>query len=487
MAVVLGIDLGTSAVKVSAVSPTGEVVAQASEAYPLNNPQPGYYEQNPIDWTNATIAAIHTLLATEIAPGEVYGISFSGQMHSLVVLNQRREVIRPAILWNDTRSSEEAQWLNHEFGDKLIQITGNQALPGFTLTKLLWLARNETATYEQIAHIMLPKDYVRLQITDQIATDFSDAAGTLLFDLHTQQWSDVIVDRIKLKPEILPPLLAADAQAGTVTASFSDRTGLITGTPVFTGAADNAAGAIGAGVLNPDQGLVSIGTSGVVLKGEEQAGDYAGELQFEALGPNKRYYSMGVTLAAGYSLSWFKQTFAANMSFDELVALAETSIPGAHGLLFTPYIVGERTPHNDGHVRGSFIGIDSQHTLADFARAVFEGITYSLNDIFKIYEQAGTPIHQAVAIGGGAKSAFWLQLQADIFNVPVIQLANEQGPGMGAAVLAAVGLGWFGSVDEAAQSIASQKAMITPESDAVSIYEQQYQRYTQIYANTKIL
>jgi len=237
--------------------------------------------------------------------------------------------------------------------------------------------------------------------------------------------------------------------------------------------------------LSPNQGLVSIGTSGVVLKGEQQAGEYAGKLQFEALGPDRRYYSMGVTLAAGYSLSWFKQTFAATMSFDELVALAETSVPGANGLLFTPYIVGERTPHNDGHVRGSFVGIDSQHTLADFARAVFEGITYSLNDIFKIYNQAGTSIQQAMAIGGGAKSDFWLQLQADIFNVPVTQLANEQGPGMGAAILAAVGLRWFNSVDDAAKVVALPAATILPNADLVPIYEQAYQRFTQIYTSTK--
>lgn len=485
MKLVLGVDLGTSAVKVSAVNQDGKIVAQASSEYPLCQPQPGCSEQNPDDWVKGIITAIKQILK-EINADDIKGISFSGQMHGLVLLNQNNQVLRPAILWNDTRTTEQCHEILNNLGTEFIQITGNNALEGFTLPKILWVKENEPDIWQKVKAFLLPKDYVRFAMTDNLAIDFSDATGTVMLDIHTNQWSEKILNASDIPASICPKLVNSIDYVGNISPAFAKLSGLSTDTKVFAGGGDNACGAVGSGILQPGQGLSSIGTSGVVLKFEENnQTNYNGRLQMEDHALPNSNYSMGVTLAAGYALSWFKKQFYAKESFDQLTADAAKSPVGANGLLFTPYLMGERTPYADSEIRGSFIGVSGDQTRGDFARSVMEGITFSFKDIFEIYRNANNPIEKVVAIGGGAKSALWLQMQADIFNVPVTTLVNEQGPGLGAAMLAATGLGWYSNLQECAQKFVEYGKTFVPNIDNARKYQQLYEIYHQVYDATK--
>lgn len=486
---VLGVDLGTSAVKVSALDRSGRIVFQESVDYDLRQPRPGYSEQNPEDWVSGTTVAIVRLILTDhLKPEEIVGISFSGQMHGLVLLDEKNRVLRPAILWNDTRTTAQCREIEERMGDAFIAITRNRPLEGFTLPKLLWVKENEPEIWAQAKTFVLPKDYVRYRMTGNLAIDYSDATGTVLLDVAEGTWSRTICDAFDIPLSMCPPLIRSIDFAGHVTAAYSEYSGLAAGTKVFGGAADNAAGAVGAGILNPNRVLSSIGTSGVVLKYEDNADvNYHGILQFEDHAIPDKFYSMGVTLAAGYSLSWFKKTFAAAEDFGDVVASAGKSTAGANGLLFTPYIVGERAPYADANIRGSFVGIDGTHKRYDFVRAVLEGIVFSFRDLFKIYEENGADFDTVISIGGGAKSPLWLQIQADIFNRKVVSLENEQGPGMGAAMIAAVGVGWFDSLQDCARQFVHFGKSYTPDPVNVKKYQQIYRIYRQVYAQTKAI
>lgn len=486
MEVVLGVDLGTSAVKVSAVSREGKIVAQQSEAYSLNQPEPGYSEQNPEDWVTGTTAAIDRLIKVDgIKPDEITGISYSGQMHGLVLLDDHNQVLRPAILWNDTRTTEQCKEILDTMGQDFIDITRNVPLEGFTLPKLLWVKENEPELFNNVSVFLLPKDYLRYRMTGKIAMEYSDVAGTVMLDEENKTWSTKIADTFDLPQTIFPPLIESIGFAGTIGDTYAKFSGLKTTTKIYGGAADNAAGAIGAGILSSNQVLSSIGTSGVVLKYEDNADvDYKGALHFFNHAIPNKFYTMGVTLAAGYSLSWFKKTFSADQDFTEFVNAAGDSTVGANGLLFTPYIVGERTPYPDGDARGSFIGIDGTHNKADFTRAVLEGIVFSFKDIMRIFAEKGSDFDTVVSIGGGAKSPLWLQIQADVFNKKVVTLKNEQGPGLGAAMIAAVGVGWFDSLSDCAQKFVSYDQEYVPGSGNVEKYEKMYQLYKQVYGQT---
>ncbi len=489
MKYVIGVDLGTSAVKVLLVDQKGAVVAQASQPYPLAQPKPGYSEQDPEDWMRGVTAAIHELLAkTDVAPTAIEGLSYSGQMHGLVLLDAQGNVLRPAILWNDTRTTAQSAEITAKMGAQFLAITRNRPLEGFTLPKLLWVKENEPAIFAQAASFVLPKDYVRYRMTGHLEMELSDAAGTVMLDVAGKKWSDEICEAFGIPTSLCPPLVEATKQVGTLTPAYAALSGLDPATAVFGGGADNACGAIGAGVLQPQQAMCSIGTSGVVLTYEPDAtADYHGHLHlFNHAAPNA-FYSMGVTLAAGYSLSWFKHTFAPDEEFTPFVNSAATSIPGAHGLLFTPYLVGERTPYADAAIRGSFIGVDSKQTRADFVRAVLEGITFSFRDILEIYAANGKAFKQLVSIGGGAKSPLWLQMQADVFNTPIVRLTSEQGPGLGAAMLAAVGLGWFATLQDCAAQFVQVKQVYQPDPAAVTQYQKLYDCYRDVYPATKNL
>ncbi len=485
MKLVLGVDLGTSAVKVSAVNQKGKIVAQASAAYPLFQPKPGYSEQKPSDWVKGVVSAIKELLKS-VKAEDIQGISFSGQMHGLVLLDQNNKVLRPAILWNDTRTTKQCHEILRKMGPEFIKITGNNALEGFTLPKILWVQENEPEIWSQVKTFLLPKDYVRFVMTNDLAMDYSDATGTVMLDIRQNKWSNEILTKFKIDPNICPKLVNSITYVGNVCDNFARQTGLSVNTKVFAGGGDNACGAVGSGILQAGMGLSSIGTSGVVLKFEEKnTTNYDGKLQMEDHALPNSNYSMGVTLSAGFALSWFKKEFYRQESFDDLTKDAAQAPIGANGLLFTPYLMGERTPYPDSKIRGSFIGVSGDQKRSDFARSVMEGITFSFKDIFEIYKEHHNPIKKVVAIGGGAKSDLWLQMQADIFDVPVITLVNEQGPGLGAAMLAATGLGWFKDLQACSKEFVKYGKTYEPNEVNARKYQQFYRLYHEIYESTK--
>lgn len=484
---VIGIDIGTSAVKVLLVDWTGKVKAESTEPYPLYQPHSGYSEQNPEDWVEKTVIALRKVLATaNIDRQSVVGLSFSGQMHGLVLLTETNEVVRPAILWNDTRTTEQCREIEARIGkEKLLAITKNEALEGFTLPKLLWVKKHEPYLYKQAHTFLLPKDYVRLRFTGHVAMEYSDAAGTLLLDIEKKAWSEELCQSLNIDIQC-PPLVESTECVGTLLPEIAEKTGLPTSVKVFAGGADNACGAVGAGILEEGQTMCSIGTSGVVLAFEQTGKkDFAGKVHYFNHAKPNSYYIMGVTLAAGYSFDWFKRTFLPEIPFSEIVKHAAKSPIGANGLLFTPYIVGERTPHADADIRASFIGVDAAHTTSDFARAVLEGITFSLNESVEIIKASGKRIDAVVSIGGGAKSIEWLQMQADIFATPIEKLKQEQGPSMGAAMIAAYGCGWFSSLEQCARAFKEVEQVVEPNPAAVERYRELFALYRDIYPQTK--
>ncbi|TQS75136.1 xylulokinase [Ornithinibacillus gellani] len=490
MKYVIGIDLGTSAVKVLLVNQLGVVVQEISNSYPIIQRRPGYSEQDPEVWVEQTIHALkelHQNFTEDTA--NIEGISFSGQMHGLVLLDENNEVLRPAILWNDTRTTEQCKEIYDVIGkERLLEITKNPALEGFTLPKLLWVKKYEPALFARIKTFVLPKDYLRFRLTNKLQMEYSDAAGTLLLDIAKKEWSTEICERLDINLTICPPLVTSDEMVGELSAEIAKETGLQTITKVFAGGADNACGAIGAGILQEGKTLCSIGTSGVVLSYESSSNkDFNGKVHYFNHSAPNTYYTMGVTLSAGHSLSWFKNVFAKEVSFDELLANVEDVPVGANGLLFSPYLVGERTPHADSTIRGSFIGIDASHKIADFTRAVLEGITFSLNESIHIFREEGKIIDTIVSIGGGAKSDTWLQMQADVFDAKIIKLTSEQGPGMGAAMIAAYGCNWFETLQACADVFLKVEKEFIPNEENIRKYKELFGVYREIYSTTKVL
>ncbi|MCU9594281.1 xylulokinase [Caldibacillus thermolactis] len=490
MKYVIGIDLGTSAVKILLVNQNGDVVQEVSKDYPLIQEKSGYSEQNPQDWVDQTIAGLSDLLHNfNYEPNDIEGISFSGQMHGLVLLDENNDVLRNAILWNDTRTTAECEEIDNRVGrERLLSITKNIPLEGFTLPKILWVKKHEPDIFKKAKSFVLPKDYVRYKLTGQIHMDYSDAAGTLLLDIVKKEWSKEICDLLDLDIHLCPPLVDSHAEVGTIKPEIARLTGLPEQTRVFAGGADNACGAIGAGILSEGKTLASIGTSGVVLSYEDSGEkDFQGKVHYFNHGAPQAYYTMGVTLAAGQSLTWFKNTFAKNKSFDDLLKEVESVPVGSNGLLFTPYIDGERTPHVDAQIRGSFIGLDRSHEEKHFVRAVLEGITFSLHESVEIFRENGREINEIISIGGGAKNEAWLQMQADIFNARVVKLQSEQGPGMGAAMLAAYGCGWFPTLQDCAEKFLKVDKVYEPIEDRVEKYKKLFTLYKQVYTATKSL
>lgn len=487
MKYVIGIDLGTSAVKVLLVNQHGEVAQEVSKSYPLIQEKSGYSEQNPNDWVDQTISGLSELMAEfKGSPREIEGVSFSGQMHGLVLLDENNTVLRNAILWNDTRTSKECDEIHEKVGkEQLLQITKNLALEGFTLPKILWIKNHEPEVFKQVKTFVLPKDYVRYKLTGQLHTEYSDAAGTLLLDITEKKWSEKICNAVGIDVEICPTLVASHEEVGTIKVEISNLTGISTTTRVFAGGADNACGAIGSGILEDGKTLVSTGTSGVVLSYEANGDkDFEGKAHYFNHAAPDVFYTMGVTLAAGYSLSWFKDTFAKDVDFEELLVDVENVPVGSNGLIFTPYIVGERTPYVDAIIRGSFIGIDAAHTRKHFTRAVLEGITFSLNESIEIFRRNGKNIETIVSIGGGAQNESWLQMQADIFNANIVKMQIEQGPGMGAAMLSAYGCGWFNSLKECADEFLREDKIYKPIPEHVVKYKNMFAIYRGVYTQT---
>ncbi|MCA1010104.1 xylulokinase [Halobacillus halophilus] len=490
MSHVIGIDLGTSAVKLLLMDRGGRIVQEVSKPYPLIQESHGYSEQDPHAWVEQTVAGLSELM--DHFPGnaeDIEGISFSGQMHGLVLLDENNEVLRNAILWNDTRTTAECEEIYDVVGnDRLLEITKNPALEGFTLPKLLWVKKHEPDLYSKAKTFVLPKDYLRYKLTGELHMDYSDASGTLLLDIHTNKWSEDLCRTLEIDSDLCPPLVGSYEQTGTLLPEMASITGLSASTRVFAGGADNACGAIGSGILEEGKTLCSIGTSGVVLSYESSHDkEFGGKVHYFNHGAPDAYYTMGVTLAAGYSLSWFKEVFAKEESFEALVAEVDSVPPGANGLMFTPYISGERTPHADASIRASFIGMDSSHQRKDFVRAVMEGITFSLHESIHMFRNNGKTIDTIVSTGGGTKNEHWLQMQADIFNADIVKLSSEQGPGVGAAMLAAYGCGWFDSLKQCADEFLQIEKTFSPNEENVQTYEELFGIYRHVYEQTREL
>lgn len=490
MKYILGVDLGTSSLKGSVYTVDGSLVETSSSAYDLIIPQKGFSEQNPHDWIDAFINVIYDLeKKIEDFDKDLEALSFSGQMHSLVLLDQNNQVLRNAILWNDVRTTSQCKKIMENYGDDIVNISKNIALEGFTLPKILWVKENEADIWEKVKHMLLPKDYLRYWLTGKYNMDYSDAAGTLLLDIDKKEWSDEIANQFEIDKNILPPLVESIGYVGDILPDIQAKLGLKNKVKVYAGAADNAASAVGSGITTNDKGMISIGTSGVVLANKVKlTGDEDGKLHtFNHAIPGS-YYSMGVTLAAGKSLDWLKSTFGSNMTFDEFLEGIENVSPGSEGLMFTPYIQGERTPYNDSSIRASFVGIDISHDLPCFTRAVLEGITFSLKDSLEIIDkEPGEDVSQLVSVGGGAKNKIWLQMQADILNKKIITLEIENGPSTGAAMIAAVGLGYYENFGECANKFVNYKEEYLQNPENVEVYEKYYQVYKTIYQNTKTI
>ena len=473
MSALVGLDVGTTGVKALALSPDGEVLAVASRGYPLSTPQTGWAEQDPEAWWLAAESALQ-----EVSAGrEVAGIGLSGQMHGLVVLDAADRVIRPAILWNDQRTGAECREIEERVGlERLIGLTGNRALTGFTAPKLLWLRRHEPESYARIARVMLPKDYVRLRLTGEWAIDVSDASGTLLLDVERRAWSHEVLEALELPAEWLPPVLESPERAG----ARNDRSR--GGTPVAAGAGDQPAAAIGVGVDRPGPLSVVLGTSGVVLAAlPAYAHDRAARVHAFCHAVPGTWQAMGVMLSAAGSLEWFRERLAADASFDELVAEAERWDPGAEGLHFLPYLAGERTPHADPNARGAFGGLQVRHDRGALVRSLLEGVAFGLRDSLDLLRELGAEATVGRVSGGGARSRLWLRIVASVLGVQLETTESEQGSAFGAALLGGVAGGVFADVHDAARRCVRVRETIEPEPQWVARYAELHSRHQALY------
>jgi xylulokinase len=468
MSSLVGLDVGTTGVKALAVSPEGEVLSRIEEAYPLSTPQPGWAEQDPEQWWQATESALAGLAAPDLT-----GIGLTGQMHGLVVLDERERVLRPAILWNDQRTADECAAIEERLGlRRLVELTGNRALPGFTAPKLLWLRRHEPEVYGQIAHVLLPKDYVRWRLTGERAIDVTDASGTLLFDVARRRWSDEVLAALEIPPEWLPPVLESQAVAGQTP----------DGVPVAAGAGDQAAGALGVGVDRPGPLSVVLGTSGVVFAALPAfAANPEGRVHSFCHAVPDGWHAMGVMLAAAGSLRWLRDAVAPGESFEALTAEAEAWIPGAEGLFFLPYLAGERTPHVDPDARAAFVGLSLRHDRGALVRAVLEGVAFGLRDALELLKELGVEPQVGRASGGGARSDIWLLIVASVLGVPLERTAVEEGAAYGAALLGGVAAGIFGDAHEAVAACVRVRDRIEPEPAWADTYAHDYQRFRALY------
>ncbi|TFB08477.1 xylulokinase [Candidatus Atribacteria bacterium MT.SAG.1] len=486
----LGLDIGTSGAKALLISPEGKIISNKIVSYPLATPHPGWAEQSPYDWWEATVKVIQETLSNNLIDSkQIKGISLSGQMHSSVFLDEKMEVIRPAILWSDTRTAEQCSEIYAKAGglDQLIRYVSNPALEGFTAPKILWLKEKEAENYQKVKYILLSKDYIRYRLTGELFTEVSDAAGTLLFDVIKKRWSTSLLEKLEIDPDLLPPVLNSFDLAGKITRNIAEQTGLKFKTPVVAGGADNACGAVGSGIIQEGRVMVSIGSSGVVLaQTNSPQADQEGRIHlFNHICPDS-WYMMGVTLSAGMSYEWLQKNLFNNiLDYSKLDQLAEEIEPGSEGLIFLPYLYGERTPHNDANARGVYFGISGKHDQRHFIRSVLEGVTFALKDSLELIKDKGVKIKEVRAIGGGAKSRVWQQILADILCEEINLLNVEEGPAFGAALIAGVGVGVYDSFAEAVNRIVKVKKTIVPRIQNTEKYNNYYQIYKKLYSSLK--
>ena len=493
----LGIDLGTTGVKVLLVSEIGDVIASGKGEYPLLMPRPNWAEQDAEAWWSATVSAITGCLEEACASvGEevkVAAVGLSGQMHGSVFLNGKGEVLRPAILWNDQRTAEQCRQITAIVGaEKLVKLTSNRALAGFTAPKIVWLKQHEPETYAKVSKILLPKDYIRYRLAGAFATEVSDASGTLLFNVRERKWSGEMLDALEIPRGWLPDCFESTVISSCVSADAARLTGLARGTPIVGGGSDQAAGAVGNGIVNTGVASCVLGTSGVVFwHCDTPAYDPQARLHSFCHAVPGKWHLMGVTLAAGGSLRWFRDNLCRDIKADAekkgidpyeiITGMAQGVSAGSEGLLFLPYLAGERTPYADADARGAFLGLSLRHTRAHMARSVMEGITMSLKDCLELGEQSGVTASRIYLSGGGARSAFWQQMAADIFEIEVARVGSDEGPAYGAALLAAAGAGIHESVQAACATCVRVKDAAKPDLAAFDRYRRLYGIYRTLY------
>lgn len=495
----LGIDIGTSGTKALVMDDKAKVLATANGEHGISAPRPGWSEQDPADWWNATVKAVRGALAKAKVDGQkIAGIGLSGQMHGLVITDDAGKPLRPSLIWNDQRTAKQAAEIEQTVGGKakLIELVGNPAMTSYTLTKLLWVRQHEPRVYDRIKHLLLPKDYVRLCLTGEFCGDVSDMSGTLMLDQRTRKWSDKIISKFQLDRGYLPPVVESQEITGLVTKAAAAKLGIAAGVPVVGGAGDNQAAAIGNGVVNDGLTSASIGTSGVVYTHTQKYHtDPQGRVATFCSSVAGEYCMFGCVLSAGGSFQWYRNTMsqaevaAAKKlkvdAYDLLIEQAKSAPAGCEGLFFLPYLTGERTPHADPLAKACWIGIHSRTTRNEMVRAVVEGATYAMNDVVTLLREMGSPIKQIRLTGGGARSEFWRQLQADIYGTTCVTINAEEGPAYGAALLGAVGTGLFKDVRTACKQAISVTRTIPPQAKLKKFYANHYAQYARLYPALK--
>ncbi|HYY94492.1 MAG TPA: xylulokinase [Pyrinomonadaceae bacterium] len=507
----LGIDVGTGGTRAVVVDEAGAVVASATaEHAPFASPRTGWAEQDPRDWWRATAESVRAALAkAEVSGDSVACVGFSGQMHGSVLLDEGGEVLRPALIWCDQRTDSQCRSITERVGSsRLVELTSNPALTGFTLPKLLWVREQEPELWARVRTVLLPKDYARFRLTGERATDVADASGTLLFDVASRRWSEAMLDAAEIDRSLLPAAFESPEITGRVSAEGAAATGLRAGTPVVAGAGDQAAGAVGMGIVRAGAVSATIGTSGVVFAATSRpALDLGGRVHTFCHAVPGRWHVMGVTQAAGLSLRWFRDRFgvgdgaahtksddaahaesddAAHVEegrdpYDLLCEEAAAAPPGSDGVLWAPYLMGERTPHLDPRARAALVGLAASHTRAHVVRAILEGVAFSLRDTLTIFEEMRVPVETIRLGGGGARSSLWRQIQADVYGRAVEILAAEEGAAYGAALLAGVGGGVWPSVDEACARAVCVAARVEPDADASALLNRRYGSFRALY------
>lgn len=494
MSYLIGIDIGTSGTKTVMFDTDGTVVASSTAEYPMYQPRNGWAEQDPSDWWRATVTTIRTVISRgDIEPCDIVGVGLSGQMHGLVMLDEKGEVLRRSIIWCDGRTTRECEEITERVGEKrLIEITANPALPGFTASKILWVRKNEPDIYKKCRHILLPKDYIRYKLTGVFATEVSDASGMNLMNIPGRCWSGEVLNTLEIDPELLPEMHESCEITGKITGEAAALTGLDAGVPVAGGAGDNAAAAVGTGVVREGRAFTTIGTSGVIFAHSDKVIiDTLGRVHTFCAAVPGAWTVMSCTLAAGGSLQWFRNQFcraeietAAGMDVDPYYLMdkqAARSPIGANRLLFLPYLMGERSPLLDSDARGVFFGLSAVHRKRDLIRAVMEGVTYSQRDCLDVLRDMGIVFSAMTACGGGGSSPFWRQMLADVYHCPVNTAISREGGALGAAILAGVGAGVYGSVQEACDKMISFNLPVQPDETAGAEYEKFYQLYRSMY------
>ena len=480
----LGIDVGTGGSRAVLIDEDGKVVASAmAEHAPFASLEIGWAEQEPEDWWRAVVLAIRQVLENANAD-EIGAISFSGQMHGAVLLNDADHVLRPALIWCDQRTEKQCAEITKKIGaETLINLVSNPAVTGFTLPKLLWVRENEPGVWQQVKTILLPKDYIRLKLSGDKASDVADSSGTLLFDVQNRKWSDEMLSAFQMDRSLFPPVYESIEVTGKISKLAAEETGLKEGTLVIAGAGDNAAGAIGMGITQPGAVSATIGTSGVIFAVTARPSlDLKGRIHTLCHAIPNRWHNTGVTQSAGLSLKWFHENLGNGMSYRELDSEAAKVSSGSEGAIWLPYLMGERTPHLDAKARAAFIGLTASHTKAHMIRAVLEGVAFSLRDSLEIFKELGVPIEKIRLGGGGAKSKLWRQIQADVYGQPLEILEADEGAAFGAAILAGVGAGAWESVDEASDKTIRVLERVEPNKDAADALNRNYESYKLLYS-----